>query len=168
MRFLAEILRVALGLLAAAATAATFFTGVGIAMILWEGPNDATLASGIFAAIGLWPIACIVALAHAVVLGLPLYAALRWFGAIRWWVGPICGFVVGALPYAIFFGPWNEASSFSQVNDKILVENGTTTLAGWIAYAEFAAGLGALGAAGGLAAWLTWGWLGGARAGAAR
>lgn len=158
MKLLAEAVRVLIALLAAAVTAATAFIAYG-AIVTWSS-GEATLQPSFELTASLWLPAVAVALAHAVVLGLPAYLVLRWFGWTRWWVSPICGFAIGALPFAIYFSPFDNAASFSQVDDRVLVQNGVTTLAGWIDYGRTAAGLGLLGMAGALAAWQAWYWLG--------
>jgi len=158
MKLFAEAVRILIALLAAAVTAATIFVGYG-AIVTWSA-GEAALGPSIQLMASLWWPAAAVALAHAVVLGLPAYLVLRWFGRTRWWVSLVCGFTVGALPFAIYFSPFDNAAGFSQVGDKVLVQDGVTTLAGWIDYAESIGGLGLLGMAGGLAAWLSWYWLG--------
>jgi len=154
MRLIVELLRAAAALLVAPAVAATLFAGFEwISNPGWPGidPGDVTF---------LWPVAFIVALAHAVMLGLPAYLLLRWMRLTRWWVSLAGGFAIGALPYAIYFSPLREISSHSEVGRYVLVDNGVTTLVGWIYYGATAGALGLLGAAGGLGAWLTWYWMG--------
>jgi hypothetical protein len=153
-----ELLRVAAGLLAAAVVAAMAFALFG-AILTWSSA-EAGLGEAILMAMAFSWVTFIVALAHAVVLGLPAYLLLWWVGWTRWWVSLACGFAIGCLPFAIYFSPLDNAASFSQVGDKVLIENGVTTLAGWIDFAKGVGGLGLRGAAGGFAAWLTWYWLG--------
>ena len=149
-----ELLRVVAGLLAAAVVAAMAFAVFG-AILTWSSA-EAGLGEAILMAVAFSWVTFIVALAHAVVLGLPAYLLLWWAGWTRWWVSLACGFAIGCLPFAIYFSPLDNAASFSQVGDKVLIENGVTTLAGWIDYGETAAGLGLLGMASGSAAWLAW------------
>ena len=158
MKVLAEAVRILIALLAAAMTAATIFVAYG-AIVTWSS-GEAALGPAIELTTALWLPAVAVALAHAAVLGLPAYLVLRRLGWTRWWVSPICGFAIGALPFAIYFSPFDNAASFSQVGDKVLIQNGVTTLAGWIDFVESTAGLGLLGMASGIAAWLTWYWFG--------
>src|SRR6185312_17171039 len=109
MRLIVELLRAAAALLVAPAVAATLFVGFEwISNPGWPGidPGDVTF---------LWPVAFIVALAHAVMLGLPAYLLLRWMRLTRWWVSLAGGFAIGALPYAIYFSPLREISSHSEV-----------------------------------------------------
>jgi hypothetical protein len=158
MRLLAEAVRILIALLAAAVTAATVFVGYG-AIVTWSS-GEAALGPAIELTALLWWPAAAVALAHAVVFGLPAFAVLRWFGWTRWWTSLVCGFAIGSVPFAIYFSPFDNAASFSQAGDKVLIENGVTTLAGWIDFAESVGGLGLLGVAGGIAAWFCWYWLG--------
>jgi hypothetical protein len=150
MRIVFETLRVVAALLVAPFVAATLFTGLEwVTNPAWPkiDPGDISF---------LWPITFTVATAHAVALGLPAFVVLRWLGWTRWWVSVVCGFAIGSIPFAIYFFPLDNAASFNQIGDKVLVEHGITTLAGWIDFAESAGGLGLLGMAGGFAAWLTW------------
>ena len=50
-------------------------------------------------------IAFTIALAHAVVLGLPAYFCLRELRLMHWWMSIISGFTIGAVPFAIFSWP---------------------------------------------------------------
>ncbi|HXP03339.1 MAG TPA: hypothetical protein VN808_04400 [Stellaceae bacterium] len=150
MKLAFETLRVAAALLAAPVVAATLCTGFEwVSNSAWPGIDPGDLSFS-------WAVTFIVALAHAVVLGLPAYLLLRWRGWTRWWTSLVCGFAIGSVPFAIYFSPFDNAASFSQAGDKVLIENGVTTLAGWIDFAESVGGLGLLGMAGGIAAWLTW------------
>lgn len=86
--------RIALALVAAAAAAA-----LPPALLLWPL---------------LWlalPIGFLVALAHSVVLGLPLYLMLRRADHIGWLSAAAAGFLVGALPYAL----WMIATSSQEM-----------------------------------------------------
>jgi hypothetical protein len=150
MNLVFEAIRVVAGLLVAPAIAATLFTG-----LLWVTSSDwPALDPGDFGFF--WPAAFVVALAHAVALGLPAYLLLRWAGWTRWWVSLPCGFAIGCLPFVIYFFPsWTGVGSFTQEGDRI-AENAATTLVGWIEFAKIAGGLGLLGMAGAIAAWLTW------------
>jgi hypothetical protein len=150
MRIVFEIIRSLVALLAAPVAAATLFTGLEWA----TGPDWPRIDPDDISF--LWPVTFTVALAHAVVLGLPTYLLLRWRGWTRWWTSLVCGFAIGSLPFAVYFSPFDNAASFSQLGDKVLIQNGVTTPAGWIDFAESVSGLGLLGMAGGMAAWLTW------------
>jgi hypothetical protein len=154
MKLFVESFRVLAALLAAAATAAMAFAGYGT-ILTWSA-GEAALGPSLLLGAAVWLPAFVVALGHAVILGLPAYLVLRWAGWTGWWVSLACGFAIGCLPFAIYFSPFDNAASFSQVGDKVLIENGVTTPAGWIDYGKTVAGLGLLGLIGGLAAWLTW------------
>jgi hypothetical protein len=153
-RIAVEALGVLVALAVSAATADVLLAAY-LVFDAWRGGalgQDAGFGEGTVLIFG----AFFVALGHAVVLGLPAFVLLRWAGWTRWWVCLPAGFAIGALPFAVMFSPFTEAAGFSQVGDKILVQGGVTTLAGWIAYLTGVAGLGILGMAGALAAWLTW------------
>ena len=143
MKFAFEVTRIISALLAAATAAAATFIGYGVIAIRAAG--DEALGQAIESAASLWWLAFAGALAHAVILGLPAYLVLRALGWTRWWVSPICGFAIGCLPSAFYFTPF---------------EDGVSTLAGWIDFIEGVGKIGLLGMAGGIAAWLTWYWLG--------
>jgi hypothetical protein len=149
-------------LLAAAAASATVFVAADLALLLPSEQADSV--EFVLQTIGfLWPLSFAVAFVHAVGLGLPAYLLLRWRRLTAWWTGLAGGFLAGGLPYAVLAFPWG-APPANLVAAHIVA--GFT----WTRYAGAIAGLGALGMAGGIAAWLTWYWLGRkfARAQAAR
>ena len=82
-------------------------------------------------------------------LGLPSYLMLRRLGWTRWWLGVIGGFPVGSLPYGLVALPWTAAP-------PELVAARVIAPFSWLHYSAVAAGLGLLGMAGSIAAWLTW------------
>ena len=144
-----QLARVALALLAAAATSATLFIAADIALLFVAGGNGNT-PGFVRASIGfLWPTAFVVALAHAIAPGLPAFLWLRRFGETRWWISLPAGFIVGALPYAILALPW-RAPPANLVAAHIIQPFS------WGRYAVLTGGLGLLGMAGGIAAWTTW------------
>lgn len=148
-----EPARVTLALLAAAAASATVFVAVDVGWLLTMPGEGDTLGFAAQSALFLWPVAFIVALVHAVVLGLPAYFVLNRRGLTQWWISLIGGFAVGALPYAVLALPW-QAPPPDLVEAHII--RGFTLLH----YAAMAGGLGLLGMAGGFAAWLVWRGLG--------
>jgi hypothetical protein len=150
MSLILEVLRVLVALPVAPLVAATLFTGIEwVTSPAWPGIELDAIAF-------LWPVTFIVALGHAVALGLPAYLLLRWIGWTRWWVSLPSGFAIGALPFVIYFFPnWTGVGSFTQEGDRV-VESGATTLAAWLDFAEIAGGLGLLGMVSASAAWLTW------------
>lgn len=139
-------------LLTAASASATVFVAADLAMLFISGGADST--AFVFQTVGvLWPASFAVAFIHAVGLGLPAYLLLRWRGLTAWWISLPGGFAVGALPYAVLALPWKTP-------DPNLVAAHIVQPFTWTHYAGAVVGLGALGMAGGIAAWLTWYWLG--------
>jgi hypothetical protein len=102
------------------------------------------------------------ALAHAVLLGGPLFLGLHRLRWVRWWACILCGFVIGAVPKGIQSWPWKQATSHVSVSvlrgGKMVqtLVDGVPTLAGWLDYASTVLIYAALGALGGLVFWLIW------------
>jgi len=115
------------------------------------------------AAINSWLISFFVALAHAIILGLPTYLFLRRLHLTNWWVSPIFGFIIGSVPSAIFTWPLTHSPvGYTAWDGKAMVDyvvNGVPTKAGWIQYFQSVCGVGLLGMLSGLAAWAVWYWL---------
>jgi hypothetical protein len=145
-----EPLRVTAAILAAAATSATLFVAVDLIGLLLPtmGADSLDLALPHIAL--LWPASFIVALVHATGLGLPAFLVLRRLQLTAWWTSLIGGFAVGSFPYAILAFPWGSSPSPN------LVEAGVVARFNGLHFGLVIAGLGLLGMAGGLAAWLTW------------
>ena len=102
----------------------------------------------------------LLALAHAVVLGLPAVMWLLRAGrALSWPAAVVGGFVIGCVPTALWAWPlWRirRGVSASDWNGHALVPtlvNGIPTLAGWLHYARLALLAGAFGCIGALAFW---------------
>lgn len=97
-----------------------------------------------------------VALAHAVLLGLPLFLFLNWMGWANALSAILAGFAIGSIPIGVFF--WllrnTDSGSSSWSGETPTMVEGVLTLAGWIEYAETLALFGGFGAIGGLAFWL--------------
>ena len=150
-----EAIGVILALFTAGGAAATVFTGTALLFEdLWVGIDPGYVTF-------LWAAAFIGAIVHAALLALPAFLILRFRGWTQWWTSLICGFVIGSLPYAVFFfPPWDQPASFAQVGSSVLVENGKATALGWVFYAGSAVSLGIIGMISGFGAWLTWYWLG--------
>ena len=110
-------------------------------------------AAGLFALTSfdakIYSAAFLVALAHAFILGLPVYLALRAHSSLRWWHAPIGGFLVGCVPIGVL-GLVFSADQASTGNVATVI-NGARTAAGWLEYLTLTSGLGALGAVGGFA-----------------
>ncbi len=86
-----NIVRIVLSLLVAAAVPATF-----MAVAVW-------VANDFRSSVIVWFITFVIALIHAFGLGFPGFLILQRLGWTQWWVSLIGGFLVGAIPYAIFF-----------------------------------------------------------------
>lgn len=106
--------------------------------------------------------AFLIALAHAVLLGLPYFTILKKRNQVRWWTSLIGGFLVGFLPLTLWlvFTFQSGGSSFSSGSDSAhgdaMVADGHLTLADWLGLLSSGAMFGVLGALGGLAAWAVW------------
>lgn len=152
-----HIARIFIAILVAAATPATLFTLPEWSLPFTEWPEEHLFKS----AIGIWIIAFVIALAHAVILGLPAYFILKKKNLIGWWVSILAGFVIGSLPIGIFSWPYDPKSgnSFSRgEGGKLIPEivHGVPTYDGWISYLDLLILAGGLGAAGAFMAWLVW------------
>jgi hypothetical protein len=96
----------------------------------------------------------IVALAHALILGLPLFFFLRSTNRLGFVSCALAGFLVGAVPVSVLdlismFGLQSASTA-----GKPTVVNGVPTLAGWIEYAYAVGFTGSIGLAGGLTFWV--------------
>ncbi len=156
------VARVALALLAAAATPATVIAIPGLPdMTRWFSVDAAGFE--FTRARNVWLIAFFIALLHAVILGFPAFLFLRWLKLTKWWMSPIWGFVIGGVPFAIFSWPLtHQAASYRAWDGSKMVDyiiDGVLTTAGWVQYVEGVGGVGLLGVYGGVAAWLVWYWL---------
>jgi hypothetical protein len=146
--------RISLALLAAAAVPAT---SVGLlANIDQLSPSE----SRIKYCLSLSLIAFIVALAHAVVLGLPTYFLVNRLSLTHWWMSIICGFIIGTLPIAI--SSWSNMSVAKSLridemdNGVYLVRNGVLTMAWWCQDIRDSSIWGVFGIIGAFSAWLVW------------
>lgn len=88
----------------------------------------------------------LVALAHGLVLGVPLYLLARWLGWVNIATAVLGGFLVGAVPIGLYLG---------------LDVDRTLTMADWLAFGAVLIMYGAFGALGGFAFWLALGATGG-------
>jgi hypothetical protein len=132
-----------------AATSATLFVAADlVGLLLLSG--DANIGGlALDHLLLLWPPAFAVALAHAIALGLPAFLILKRRGLTEWWISLPGGFVAGALPYAVLAPPWTSPP-------PDLVAAHIVPPFAWTHYAATTGGLGLLGTAGGIAAWLVW------------
>jgi hypothetical protein len=132
-----------------------FVAGLTAALLL-AALAPAAVEAALDQSVGLLPLAFGIALAHAVLLGLPLFLLLRWKRRVNAAWSIAGGFLVGMVPGAILTWPWRPGSgSSSSSNGVPTVVDGVPTLAGWIGYGETLTILGAFGALGGLVFWLT-------------
>jgi hypothetical protein len=96
----------------------------------------------------------IVTVAHALVLGLPLFLfllSIRHVGVVTCALG---GFLVGAVPFGVLALTSMIGLQSASTDGKATVINGVPTLAGWIEYAQGVGFVGLFGIAGGLAFWI--------------
>ena len=100
----------------------------------------------------------VIALTHAIVLGLPAYFIVQKYKINTWWMSLITGFLIGATPLGIFSFPINHpGNGFSYGGSSGYYQiNGTTTAAGWISYFHSLAFWGCLGSVCAFTAWLVW------------
>jgi hypothetical protein len=136
-----------MGVLAAAGTAATVFVAVDVAALLLMQSDGNTIGFVAEAIAFIWPIAFVVALAHALVVGLPLFLLLSWLRRVSWRTSLVGGLAAGASPYAMLALPWS-AQPAELVAAKVIEPFS------WPRYAAIVLGLGCLGTISGLAGWL--------------
>lgn len=102
-----------------------------------------------------WFLICLmVSSAYVVVLGTPTYFVMRRLNAIRWWSKIIAGFVLGAVPMAIFSWPLQYSGASAMSDGVETLVNGVPTSAGWLQYLLSVACFGGLGAVSAFAFWL--------------
>lgn len=85
---------------------------------------------------GFFVICLAISAAHVIALGIPAYFVLRWRGLLGWWSALLAGFVLGAIPAAVFSWPLRYASpgSHASADGFKTVVNGAPTMAGWLQY----------------------------------
>jgi hypothetical protein len=151
--------RVAAAIFAAAAVPATIFA-VSELVDRSRTFSGATLKYAFIAATNVWLIAFIIALLHAVILGLPAYFLARRFHLMFWWASIVFGFVIGFVPFAIAEWPMSHMhTGYRAWDGKDMVDyliDGKPIMAGWIGYFYSAVGMGTLGMLSGFVAWLVW------------
>jgi hypothetical protein len=111
---------------------------------------------------GLLLVAFGIAAGHAVVLGLPLFLALRQKGWVNAFSSITGGFVVGAIGGILLTSGQFTHGYSSSVNNVPHIIDGVPTAAGWLSYFQILAFLGGLGALAGLVFWCIFKWSGGA------
>lgn len=101
----------------------------------------------------------LIAFAHVLLLGLPAVLLMARARAITWAATVLVGFLIGALPTALWSFPlWRieRGLTASDWNGHVMVQtivNGVPTWAGWLQYLRLASLAGAFGAIGGIAYW---------------
>ena len=75
---------------------------------------------------------------HALILGFPIYLFLKKYFSFNYVFAGISGFIVGALPLAIFTWPLrlSATKSSSSLNGVQHMIEGIPTLAGWLSYIQ--------------------------------
>jgi hypothetical protein len=98
------------------------------------------------------PFVFVIALGHAVILGLPAFLLGRSLGRVNLISSGVVGFIIGACPIALLMLPlWLGSNSSASIDAVPTISNGFPTLAGWLYYLLSLASFGALGALGGIA-----------------
>jgi hypothetical protein len=98
----------------------------------------------------------VIALAHAVLLGLPLFLVLRSKGLVNVVTSVVFGFAVGAVPDGGLTWPMQHAAytMTASVEGVSTIIDGIPTAAEWASYIKPVIYCGSLGALGGLAFWV--------------
>lgn len=94
--------------------------------------------------------------AFVFLLGLPAYFFLRWLKLVRLWSTLTTGFMLAAVPMAMFTWPlkYPELKASASVNGVQTMIDGVPTMAGWFQFIQGVAFVGACGLVGALAFWL--------------
>lgn len=140
---------------------ATLLAAVAVALVVTglvtkeiEEPWNIVVASEL---LGLLRLTFLVALAHAVIIGLPLFLFLRsksWTGIIAC---ALSSLIIGAAGPAVLglSSLFGNSSYNAWSGGKATVVNGVPTLLGWLEYAQSVGFMGLIGLSGGLTFWLT-------------
>ena len=104
----------------------------------------------------------VIALAHAVLLGLPLFLVFRSKGWINIMTCVVFGFAIGAVPDGVMTWPMQHPGLYAgaSADGAPGIIDGVITAAGWVSYVEPLVYFGLLGALGGFAFWAVLTWLG--------
>ncbi len=119
--------------------------------------------AAVFAAVGgslsLLTISFGIALAHAVLLGLPTFLVLRTKNWVNGISTPVAGFIIGAIPVGVLSWPMRysdlKSNAWTGPERVQTMLDGVPTLAGWLQYLQGLLFFGAFGALGGIAFWAT-------------
>ena len=111
---------------------------ISLIFILLMGVFSHQLANNLGNFISMFLLAFIISAIHALVLGFPLYLLVKKYFNFTYFFAGIIGFIVGALPLAVFTWPLRYAgtrssSSFNGVQHMI---EGVPTMAGWLSYIQ--------------------------------
>jgi len=138
--------------LLAAVVVALLFTGLAAKEI--EESWNIAVVSQLFQSLRL---TFLVALAHAIVFGLPLFLFLRSKSCVGIIACALGGFIVGAAgPAALgLLSMFGNSSYNAWSGGSATIVSGVPTLAGWLQYAQTVGFMGLIGLCGGLTFWLT-------------
>jgi hypothetical protein len=136
------------------AATAFLFAGLAPALVvaaLWHSAEIASLA---------FVCTFTIALAHAILFGLPLFLVLRSKGWINIMTCVVFGFALGAVPDGVLTWPIQHAAvDASRSVDGVATSiDGVITAAGWVSYVKPVIYCGLFGALGGFAFWVALIW----------
>ena len=104
---------------------------------------------------GFLSLCIMVSLAYVIVLGAPAYYLLRKLKAVWWWSTIATGFILGAIPMALFTWPLNPGNKTSaSINGVQTIIDGVPTIEGWLQFVYGVSFVGLCGMVGALAFWL--------------
>jgi len=129
--------------------------GIWIGALLLGALVPASLAAALAHTVTVLPVAFVITLGHATILGLPallIYRAARWTRLSAAIAG---GLIIGMIPGGLLFWPVRlSLRSTASVDGIPTLINGTPTAAGWFQYVELLGTLGGYGALGAFVFWL--------------
>jgi hypothetical protein len=133
-----------------------------MAAFMFAALAPTVVVAGLDRSIKIAPYVFGVALAHAVLLGLPLFLIGRAKALVNLASCLGGGFLVGASPIGVLTWPeWGRHyHSNASIDGVPTIVDGVPTAAGWLNYAEGLLQFGAYGALGGFTLWLVLKWLG--------
>jgi hypothetical protein len=138
----------------ASVAAVLLFAGLAPALVmaaLWHAAKIALIA---------FAFTFVIALAHAVLLGLPLFLVFRSKGWINVMSCVVSGFAVGAVPAGVLTSPMQhpELHTSASVDGVPTIINGVIIAAGWVSNVTPLIYFGSFGALGGFAFWVALIW----------